>query len=144
MISKNATINSIAALITIFVTSIIFVLLISIKFGLISLNYSWVILISLVVIGLISFFSTRGILEKYVFRKIKLIYKMISEQKSDDKYSSKQINPNIPFMDKVQAEVEDWIDRKNENLAQQKILENYRKEYVGNVSHELKTPTFNI
>jgi two-component system, OmpR family, phosphate regulon sensor histidine kinase PhoR len=44
----------------------------------------------------------------------------------------------------LDREVHDWAeDRKNE-MEQVKKLENYRKEFLGNVSHELKTPIFNI
>lgn len=44
----------------------------------------------------------------------------------------------------LDREVQDWAeDRKNE-MEQVKKLENYRKEFLGNVSHELKTPIFNI
>jgi len=44
----------------------------------------------------------------------------------------------------LKNEIEAWAeDRKNENERLHK-LEIYRKEFLGNVSHELKTPVFNI
>jgi len=40
--------------------------------------------------------------------------------------------------------VEEWAKNKIDEIARLKDLEKYRKEFVGNVSHELKTPIFNI
>lgn len=38
----------------------------------------------------------------------------------------------------------DWAKNKTSEIAQLKQMEKYRKEFLGNVSHELKTPIFNI
>jgi len=47
-------------------------------------------------------------------------------------------------LDEVNLEVEKWAQRKVQELKTLKTLEDYRKDYVGNVSHELKTPIFSI
>jgi len=47
-------------------------------------------------------------------------------------------------LDEVNIKVEKWAERKQEELKTLKTLEDYRKNYVGNVSHELKTPIFSI
>jgi two-component system phosphate regulon sensor histidine kinase PhoR len=44
----------------------------------------------------------------------------------------------------VGAEVSQWAIHKQDEIKRLKELEIYRKEFVGNVSHELKTPIFNI
>jgi two-component system phosphate regulon sensor histidine kinase PhoR len=44
----------------------------------------------------------------------------------------------------VNNEVTKWATHKQEEIKRLKELEQYRKEFVGNVSHELKTPIFNI
>ncbi len=41
-------------------------------------------------------------------------------------------------------DVEKWTKKQIKELERLKDLERYRKEFVGNVSHELKTPIFNI
>ena len=46
--------------------------------------------------------------------------------------------------DRVEKEVKEWADAKEEELDQMKKDDNYRREFIGNVSHELKTPIFNI
>lgn len=44
----------------------------------------------------------------------------------------------------IQTEIEGWAEDKKNEADRLKKLELYRKEYIGNVSHELKTPVFNI
>ncbi len=44
----------------------------------------------------------------------------------------------------MQREVTEWSDERREEIETLKELEKYRREYIGNISHELKTPIFNI
>ena len=62
------------------------------------------------------------------------VYKKLDSDKFDDS--------NI--ISDVTTEVSDWIAERVKELDTLKKQELYRKEYVGNVSHELKTPIFNI
>ena len=47
-------------------------------------------------------------------------------------------------IENVEREAEAWADAKEEELNEYKKDMNYRREFIGNVSHELKTPIFNI
>lgn len=47
-------------------------------------------------------------------------------------------------LDELEKEVDEWSKERKEEIVQLEKLENYRKEFLGNVSHELKTPIFNI
>jgi len=44
----------------------------------------------------------------------------------------------------LNQEVKIWADNKTEEIEKLRQLEKYRKDFLGNVSHELKTPIFNI
>jgi two-component system phosphate regulon sensor histidine kinase PhoR len=48
------------------------------------------------------------------------------------------------ILDAVQDKVMEFSLQKSKEIEQLKKLEQYRKEFLGNVSHELKTPIFNI
>jgi two-component system phosphate regulon sensor histidine kinase PhoR len=48
------------------------------------------------------------------------------------------------MLESVQKEVEHWEDEKQQEIDRLQQLEQYRREFIGNVSHELKTPLFNI
>lgn len=100
------------------------------------------VLFSLVIIVVvaINFFIVRFFLEKYVFRKIKLIYKLIYDSKKEK--TAKDISNES--LEDVNAKVIEWAESTKKEIATLKSLEEYRKNYVGNISHELKTPIFSI
>jgi len=91
----------------------------------------------------LSFFLVLFILNRYINDKIKPIYKTIREVpiSGKNKLLEKISTTNIAD---VQKEVEEWAKNQTEEITRLKDLERYRKEFVGNVSHELKTPIFNI
>ena len=92
---------------------------------------------------LISFFIFRYTLEKFIYSKIRLIYKSIHSVKVGKK-DRPLARPDNNLIDHVQAEVENWETEKQHEIEQLKRLEVYRRDFIGNVSHELKTPLFNI
>tara|TARA_B100001758_G_scaffold157273_1_gene135550 strand:- start:1057 stop:2061 length:1005 start_codon:yes stop_codon:yes gene_type:complete len=75
--------------------------------------------------------------KKLFHEKIKVIYKSIYKFKGTSNIRDLDI-------DNVEREAEEWADAKEAELNAYKRDENYRREFIGNVSHELKTPIFNI
>jgi len=103
----------------------------------------WSIVIYAVVSYVVTYFIIVSLFEKFVFRKIKLIYKVISESKDSLKGISDFENKKTTI-DVVNQKVIDWAEEKKVELSELKSLERYRKKYVGDISHELKTPLFSI
>jgi two-component system, OmpR family, phosphate regulon sensor histidine kinase PhoR len=93
---------------------------------------------------LLSLFIYRYILEKFIYQKIRLIYKTIRSIKTGKGNKSKEIDLNKDVISDVNEEVLTWVQDKKEEIEELQKLENYRREFLGNVSHELKTPLFNI
>ena len=87
------------------------------------------------------FFSTIGLIyyvvKNFFHEKIKVIYKNIYKFKGTSNIKDLDI-------DNVERDAEEWADAKEEELNAYRRDENYRREFIGNVSHELKTPIFNI
>ena len=93
---------------------------------------------------LTGYFGFLYALEKFIYRKIKLIYRTIHNQKLKKDGEIDEININENIIQKVQQDVLDWAKTNQQEITRLKTSENYRREFVGNVSHELKTPIFNI
>ena len=108
-------------------------------------NFSiWVPLVVITVTFLLSFFLFQFAVERFIYRKIKLIYKTIHQLKLKKGQKPKSVDINTDIIAAVNKDVEAWAKDQKEEIEYLKNLENYRREFLGNVSHELKTPIFNI
>jgi two-component system, OmpR family, phosphate regulon sensor histidine kinase PhoR len=82
------------------------------------------------------------ILNKFISDKIKPVIKTIQEfPLSHKKLNQRSRNTSLT---EVKKEVDNWEKSQIKEVERLKELEKYRKDFVGNVSHELKTPIFNI
>lgn len=84
-------------------------------------------------------------LQRFIYRKIKLIYKFIYQTKASkrEEFYHKHILPQ-KSMDEVSEDVEEWAEQRKREIELLKANEAYRKEFLQNLSHELKTPIFAI
>lgn len=78
-----------------------------------------------------------------MFSKIKVIYKIIRENKTSQ-FNKEKDELTKSTIHNVNEEVFEWAESTQKEIENLKGLEEYRKNYVGNVSHELKTPIFSI
>jgi two-component system phosphate regulon sensor histidine kinase PhoR len=85
------------------------------------------------------------VLERFIYRKIKLIYKFIYQTKATKREETyyKYILPQ-KSIDEVREDVEEWAERRNEEIEVLRANEQFRKEFLQNLSHEFKTPVFAI
>lgn len=109
-------------------------------------QHSWYYLaISFGVSFLSSFLVFYYLLEKYIYTKIKLIYKLIHNLKlgKDLKDALGEYVSSDPIND-VEQEVKEWAGAKKKEIDLLKKQEQFRREFLSNVSHEFKTPLFAI
>jgi two-component system phosphate regulon sensor histidine kinase PhoR len=78
-------------------------------------------------------------IEQFIFKRIQKIYEKLKLDKQD--LDKKIFSTNI---ESLSEEIERFANTKFSEIALLKERENYRKEFLGNVSHELKTPIFTI
>ncbi len=119
---------------------------IPVALGIWALTRNWQIgLASLVVVFLGSFGLIMFTLERFIYRKIKLIYKLIHQTKATKKEEVyfKYILPS-KSIDDVREDVEAWGERRNREIELLRRNEAYRKEFLQNLAHEFKTPVFAI
>jgi two-component system phosphate regulon sensor histidine kinase PhoR len=86
----------------------------------------------------------RVILRRFIFERIKLVYRSIHDLKTGNLPVRKEVNMDEDVFHDVDTEVQAWAEFNRNEIEQLKKLEIYRREFVGNVSHELKTPIFAI
>ena len=85
------------------------------------------------------------LIERFVYSKVKLIYKLIHNLKlgKDLKDALGEYVSADPIND-VELEVKEWAKDKKSEIDQLKDQEKFRREFLSNISHELKTPLFAI
>mgnify|MGYP001412635972 CR=1 FL=1 len=110
------------------------------------LQQSWTAAgISLVLVWVGSYFIFRIALERFIYRKIKLIYKFIHQKKAtkrEEFYYQNLLPPKT--IDEVRQEVEEWGEKQSKEIALLRQNEVFRKEFLQNLAHEFKTPVFAI
>ncbi|GAB4486404.1 MAG: ATP-binding protein [Saprospiraceae bacterium] len=80
----------------------------------------------------------------YIFRRIKLIYKIIHRHKLPSDFKAGKIDMGKSILDNVEREVDEWAEQNERDIEELERLATYRRRFIGDVSHELKTPIFNI
>ena len=98
---------------------------------------------ALILVG--SYILLHSIIENFIYRKIKLIYKFIHQTKASKKEEMyyKYILPQ-KSIDEVREDVEAWAEQRSREIELLKKNEDFRKEFLQNLSHEFKTPVFTI
>lgn len=93
----------------------------------------------------ISFILINYVLEWFIYRKIKLIYKFIYQTKATKRQEMyHQFILPKKGIEEVREEAETWAIQYGSELEKLKANAEYRKEFLQNLSHEFKTPVFSI
>lgn len=82
------------------------------------------------------------LLEKLITQKIRLLYRTIHNFKINRGDFPLSMNEDV--LGKTEKEVLDWVDKSREEIEKLRLQEEFRREFLGNLSHELKTPIFSI
>lgn len=102
---------------------------------------------ALVVAALISFSASYllifVILEFLIFREINKIYRMMEKlRKKELSNISKERSSALNPFEKINEEIHSFATLKQREIDELKKLEAFRREFIADVSHELKTPIF--
>jgi len=97
-------------------------------------------LIISILIFIISFIIIQYRIQGFLFKRFKELYQDL------DMLDSTQINKSSisTDMDSLMENIEEFAKDKKIEIEALKLKEEYRKEFIGNVAHELKTPIFTI
>jgi len=100
----------------------------------------WVSIVFLFVVFLICFTVIQYGVQRFIYRRIKQIYDDVTLLES----TTFEKQPITTDMKTLTKDIEKFARNKKLEVETLKIKENYRKEFMGNVSHELKTPLFTV
>ena len=114
-----------------------FLLLVLYFFG--ELNYYLVFGFSLAIF-IFSFFVLQYRVERFIYRRVKKIYDDVSLLDS----TTFRSQPITTDMATLTREVKKFATDKKLEIETLKVREEYRREFLGNISHELKTPLFTV
>lgn len=130
------TVSSLLAVLTLLLSGALF---------LISGDFYKIIALFLIplVVYVLSYFLIQYFIEKFIYRKIKLIYKTIHSLKAAKNAPLPQ-EVSADLLQDVEQEVIEWSKKKTMEIQHLKDVSQFRKEFIGDVSHELKTPIFAI
>jgi two-component system phosphate regulon sensor histidine kinase PhoR len=104
-------------------------------------EFSWPIVLSfLICILTFSFFVIQYRVEHFIYRRVKKIYDDVSLLES----TSFRNQPITTDMATLTKQVKKFATDKKMEIETLKVREEYRREFLGNVSHELKTPLFTV
>lgn len=144
MVIKNPTPRQIAFLSALIITTLIGLIFVSFTFFVPNLN-DWLFISILIPLSFIVVYIVVLIfIREYLFRKIKVIYKSIRKHKLNPDETVQGIDVNSNVIKEVEDEVSEWMEDQAQEISRLTEWQEYRRRFIGDIAHELKTPIFNI
>ena len=103
-------------------------------------KFIWFLISFASAIFLFSFFVVQYRVEVFIYRRVKKIYDDVSFLESSS-FRKQSISTDMATLTR---EVSKFATDKKLEIETLKVREEYRREFIGNVSHELKTPLFTV
>lgn len=108
------------------------------------LNRYIIVAVNILIIFPLIYIIINNSIERFIYKKIKIIFKNIHNLKRSGEHKPNLIDFKGNVIEQVNKEVMEWADNQTKEITRLKDLAKYRREFLGNLSHELKTPIFNI
>ena len=100
----------------------------------------WILALFFLILFAIAFLSLRAGVENYALRLIKNVYKEVSLLEGI-RFTGNSVSNDL---ESLTSDIEKFARGKKIEIETLKIREEYRKDFLGNVAHEMKTPLFTI
>jgi len=83
------------------------------------------------------------LIKYFITDRLRILYRSIRKGKfhSNEELAESALNEAI---DQAEEETREWTDARMQEISKLKEQEEYRREFLGNLAHELKTPVFSI
>ena len=94
-------------------------------------------------ISIFSFLSYYFLIKLFITERLKILYRSIRTGKFNDD-SKKNYSLKEDLISNAELDTKNWREEELKTISKLKEVEAFRKEFLGNISHELKTPVFSI
>ena len=98
------------------------------------------LLIFMLLVFVTSFFITQFRAKRFIYNRIKKIYDEVSIL-NEDEFSKEYATTDI---DALSKSVQEYVQGKRIEIKNLTERDSFRKDFLGNVAHELKTPLFTV
>jgi len=92
-------------------------------------------------VGILAFIILYYFLERFINRELKSIYRIIRKRKNA---LSSPVKMTEPVFQSLSKTTEEWAENQQQQIEKLEEQANFRREFLGNLAHELKTPVFSI
>ncbi|MDR2912173.1 MAG: sensor histidine kinase [Alistipes sp.] len=92
----------------------------------------------------VTYLFSRFVLKKFVIYKMKPIYQIVFDRNLRTRDMENVYLKKENLLETVTAEITDWAESNRQEIERLEEMEQFRREYLGNFAHEIKTPVFNI
>ena len=104
----------------------------------------WMALIAGAVQFFIAFSIDLWVMDNYVVYKLKPLYQILFSRNVRTSELNEKYGSAAEMAEKIEGGLADWDETNRREIARLREQERYRREYIGDVAHEIKTPVFNI
>jgi two-component system phosphate regulon sensor histidine kinase PhoR len=102
---------------------------------------AWQLLAVAATVFAVAFLASRLLVKRFVQERVELIHRTVHEARSGRGSAGAAPPPDLA---RVGEEVGAWAEEKRREVAELKERERFRREFIGNLAHELRTPAFSI
>lgn len=108
-------------------------------------SYNWVLVFVIpIFVWVVSYWVVSWILAQFIYTRVKLIYKTISTIKAPKQQLTDEVNLDNHILDDIENKVKEWGVERMKEVEDLRAQERFRRNFLGNINHELKTPIFNL
>jgi two-component system phosphate regulon sensor histidine kinase PhoR len=140
----NPTPRQLAALTAFTIAGMILVCSVLLKLSFYN-SYNWVLVFVIpIFVWVVSYWVVSWILAQFIYTRVKLIYKTISTIKAPKQQITDEVNLDNHILDDIENKVKEWGVERMKEVEDLRAQERFRRNFLGNINHELKTPIFNL
>jgi two-component system phosphate regulon sensor histidine kinase PhoR len=97
-----------------------------------------------ILIFAMSFYAVKIAIERFIYDRIKLLYRSAQIFRSKKTLAEMNLDMRSDVLGEVSKDVARWMLEQHRTIDQLEEREAFRREFIGNLSHELKTPVFSV